>query len=565
LYGIDANGLEQTKLKCAENVFGKAGASVKTRGRRAAIRALYRGEGFFGDDTLAYVDGGKLYYGGQEIIGLNLSSGEKTLLKLGNYLMVFPDQVYVNVNDHTQYGSMNSTYSAFGGGVATVNSSGTTLSYTVVEQLPSDAVKGVYCAIKENGVLVMKYYNGDLWENVKTYVKVSASGIGASFAVGDVVHCTGLKFVAENHFTIAKRENSALYYDGVLDKSYAVSTFSLKRVIPTFDYVTVSAGRLVGVLRGKDKDGKYISRIYASRVNDPFNFAVEAGGIMTDVDICGPFTGICDYLGAPIAFSESEIVECRVKNGAFITTLIKGYGVQDGAHKSICQTRGALYYKSRYGICRYDGSYPELISEDIGRTYITKNGSPAIACGEKYYVCLEDEEKKENIYVYDVCDRLWYSEGGFDVICFALCKGHLYALCGYDEEYSIMLMDYDSASEDMRSYLVQDGYLFVEPKVRWRFESASIGIESFGSVCPIRILLRIQKPQRDMLDIGLIYGDGIQENVVSVENAASGTVTVPITPQRCDSFRIIVSGEGQAEIFGFKACYRDGGIENGWI
>lgn len=563
-WGIDERAGDAKKFKMAENVSGIAGASVKTRGRRAAVRSLYNGEGFFGDDTLAYVDGGKLYYGALEITGVNLSPGQKTILKMGQYLMIFPDEVYVDINNTSKYGSMNSTFSAYGGGVAVVDTSGNTITYTTVSELPKDASEDTYCVVKEDGAFVMKRYNGKIWNNVKTYVKIFASGIGGSFAVGDVVYCTGLSFVPQKYFTIVKRDNSALYYEGVIDKTYAVNAFSIKRVVPTFDYVTVSGNRLVGVRRGKDKSGNYVSRMYVSRLNDPFNFAPEGGGLVADIDICGTFTGVCDYLGSPVAFSESEIIEARIKNATLITTLIKGYGVESGAHKSIAQTRGALYYKSRHGVCRYDGSYPELISEDIGNLSLSKNGSPAIALGEKYYICASSDLGTAKIYVYDVNDRIWYAENETDVMDFAICKGHIYALCGFGQEFGIVLMDYDGASEDMRSYLVQDGYFIIESDVSWSLESAEIGSQSFEGVCPIKIALRIKKNEGKRISIGVLYDGEAGGETATVFEAASGTVTVPITPRRCDSFRIIVSGEGEAEIFGLMAQYREGGQVKGW-
>ena len=82
---------------------------LSTRRKRSVKASLIEGKGLIAKDTLAWIDGNKLYYNGNEIEGITLNNQEpKQLLSMGAYLCIFPDKIYLNTKDFTDCGSMES-------------------------------------------------------------------------------------------------------------------------------------------------------------------------------------------------------------------------------------------------------------------------------------------------------------------------------------------------------------------------------------------------------------------------------------------------------------------------
>ena len=69
---------------------------LASRKRRGVLDAtLTAPGGMLAKEALAYVDNGKLYYNGYEIVGLRLTAGEKQLVSMGAYLLIWPDKKYL--------------------------------------------------------------------------------------------------------------------------------------------------------------------------------------------------------------------------------------------------------------------------------------------------------------------------------------------------------------------------------------------------------------------------------------------------------------------------------------
>lgn len=561
-FGVRNGGVAHT-----ENLRLFANGSLAPRGRRSIVRALTDGQGLCGDDTLAYVDNGKLYYGGMEISGLYLTSGEKTVLKVGNFIVIFPDEMYLNLENYANYGSLNGSYFTYGSHITVTDFNGNLLNYNVVTELPEDASEGAYCALQSaSGELTMKrkYKNG--WYDAESYIRIDAGGIGTPFRNGDTVYCTGLQNVVGSYFKIAKKTTNWLLIEGIMAMNgFSTGSVRLTRNVPSFDYVTVSGGRLFGVRRGADKNGALVCRMYGSCVGDPFNFAPEAGGLVMDIDINGMFTGICDYLGSPVAFTENEIIEARIKNGALIGTVIDGYGVENGACGSISQSDGVLYYKSRMGACRYDGSYPECISEGIRELEGSGKGSVGIVRDGEYHINITDSESKEAIFVYNIKKKTWCKDSGCGVKSFALCKGNIYAICSDGDIQALVLLDYDRANGEERLYLTDDDNPTPEVGVEWSLKTEEIGSGSFSSVCPVRVTLDMKKGEGSAVRVGIQYdGEESEQNTVLVTGAVDGAAEIPMPIRRCGRFALTVSGVGDAIIRGMLIEYRSGGVARAW-
>ena len=531
------------------------GASVKPRGRRAIIRTLGSGDGLFGDDTLAYVDSGRLYYGALEVSGLMLSGGDKTVLKVGRYLLIFPDEVYYDTASG-EYGAMSVSFSSESARLCCVDGELNEISYTEVEKEPDDAAVGSYCAIRDkNGALTVKRYDGNVWNVCQTYTKLASSGIGSGFRAGDAVECSGVSELGDSFCVVAATEN-ALYCEGTVVSEKALGRVKVSRTVPIFDFCTESGGRLCGVRRGRDKSGNLVSRIYVSAQNDPFNFSGLVGGAYADVDVSGAFTGVCDYLGQPVAFSEGDIVEARLKSGELLTTVIKSYGIETGASRSAVSFGGVLYYKSSVGVCAYDGSYPEIVSGALcDRLHAADYGSPAICTCGKYRIKLTNTKSETAIYVYNIDKNTWTLEDDPGVKAFAKRRENAYALTDKGE---LILLDSETADSDELTYCSGAGYPTVEGDFDWHFESREIGADSFSSVCPVRLAVRLNKAADSAVKICVSY-DGNRTDETLIERGVYGAMGVPIPLKRADTFKIRISGKGECEIKGYSVEWRVGG------
>ena len=86
---------------------------LSCRKSRGEMETLVSPGGMLAKDKLAYVQQGKLWYGGEET-PVAVSEGEKQLVSMGAYICVFPDKLFYNTADPTDYGSMEASYSSAG-------------------------------------------------------------------------------------------------------------------------------------------------------------------------------------------------------------------------------------------------------------------------------------------------------------------------------------------------------------------------------------------------------------------------------------------------------------------
>ena len=91
-----------------ENLSGCAYPTLSVREKRKAVMALDRPNGLAAKDCLIWVDGRTLYINGAAI-DLTLTDGEKQLVSMGAYLLIWPDKMYINTQDLSDKGSMENT------------------------------------------------------------------------------------------------------------------------------------------------------------------------------------------------------------------------------------------------------------------------------------------------------------------------------------------------------------------------------------------------------------------------------------------------------------------------
>ena len=176
-----------------ENLWSGGYPALETRPRRSVAALLTAPHGIVGKDGLFWVDGTGLYANGIKT-GLVLTEGDKQLVGMGAYLLVFPDKKYINTQKLTEYGSMENVRTGTGTATFTLcDETGRALgSYSVGTEAPAEAAAGELWLDTGRAVSVMRQYDGSAWEEMAgVCTKIAAAGIGRGFAAGDGVTVSG--------------------------------------------------------------------------------------------------------------------------------------------------------------------------------------------------------------------------------------------------------------------------------------------------------------------------------------------------------------------------------------
>lgn len=531
------------------------------RKKRGIVRRLNSPSGMTARDSLIYADGADLYYNGKKVDGLVLSTEKekcpKKFVSMGAYLCIFPDNLYLNTADMTDFGSMEMSWEA---------EESTSVKYsickgdgaeygktTVADEAPKDAENGDLWIDSSTDTHILKQYskNMNMWVEIATvYVKIEAKGIGQRIEKGDGIRISGCKYSGENEyikkqiealnstFTVKERGDNHIVVTGLLDETYTQNGgVNVTRKVPKMDYVTECQNRLWGCYYGLE-DGKTVNEIFCCKLGDFKNWEVYSG-ISTDsfrasCGTDGVWTGAVTYLGYPLFFKENYVHKVYVSSGGahqIVSMAIDG--VQKGSDTSFAIVNDYLFYKSKTGINRFDGTQAVNISSDLGNEqYCDAVGG---CLGGKYYVSMKDINEKWHLFVYDVKRGLWIREDNTMALYFADIDNELYYI--------------DGDSNELKTINGTEGK--EEDKFPWKIVFGDIGYEYFQKKYLSRFNIRMSLEEDGWAEIYTEYdSNGIWEKRGTINGTGiSRTFTLPIIPRRCDHIRIKIEGSGEFKLY----------------
>ena len=348
---------------------------VSTRFGREAIGTYNAPTSLHTKDGLMVIDGTDAIYNGT-VVG-SVTEGRKQMATVGNYIIIFPDKVYYNVEED-DFGSMEPSISATG--------------------------------------------------LVFTDSTITTTGDAFPFRVGDAITISGCSVHPENDKTVEEAiiirgvEGKVLtFYENSFTAGTESGTVTLKRDVPDLDFICESNYRLWGT-----KD----NTIYSSKFMDPLNFNVFDGlagdSYAISVGSDGEFTGCAPFSSHICFFKENtlhKLYGSKPSNFQIVTSQV--YGVQAGSERSICIINETLYYKGVGGVYAYTGGVPELISSKFGvRKY---SEACAETDGSRYYISMKDGSAW-HVFVYDVLRGLWVREDDTHCVDMAFFDGSVYFL-----------------------------------------------------------------------------------------------------------------------------------------
>ena len=225
-----------------ENLTGDGYPTLSVREKRKTIAALDKPNGLAAKDSLIWVDGRTLYINGLAI-DLALTDGEKQLVSMGAYLLIWPDKKYVNTQNLSDRGSLENAIQTTGAVTyALCRADGTEYEgYTTGAAAPASAESGDLWLDTGSGAALMRY-DGVMWQAVDdAALKLSSAGIGTGFSAGDGVTlsgCTGA--AADGTWTLLQCSDNAIVIGTVAAiEGEQTTAVTVRRYVPDLSLIHI--------------------------------------------------------------------------------------------------------------------------------------------------------------------------------------------------------------------------------------------------------------------------------------------------------------------------------------
>lgn len=542
---------------------------LSTRRHRGVYAAPAAAQGLIAKDALCYVDGTEFVINEKRIeMGLSTEAEmcPKSLVSMGAYVIILPDRKYINTADLSDFGSIEASYTSVSDvtfNLCTVD--GARLDVIAGAAAPENPKNGEYWLDTSATPHTLKVYSetSAMWMSVvTTYVKISATGIGAQFEQYDGVNISGIvknsvKSLNGSAILWAKDENYIVVV-GILDteatQTVEEGAVTIARKMPEMDFVIESGNRLWGCKYGM-VDGKTVNEIYASKLGDFRNWNCFMG-ISTDsyAASCGTdgqWTGAITHLGYPLFFKENclhKVYGTAPSSYQIQTTACRG--VQKGSDRSLAIVNEVLYYKSRGGVCAYDGSLPAEISSAFGGEIY----SDAVGGGHrnKYYLSMKDSGGTWQLFVYDARLGVWHREDNTHAEAWCSCRDEMYYIDAADKKIRTVLGSGQKETD----------------KILWKAETGNFVSVLSSSKYPDyaadkkyvgRLMLRMALEPGATMQAYVEYdSSGVWEQLWSMTGKNLQTFTFPVRPRRCDHFRLRLVGQGAAKLYSLTKTLEKG-------
>lgn len=495
---------------------------------------------------LFYTQGTELVLG-ERRIDLGLSpDGNKILVKMGAYVVVFPDKKYASTLENGDCGSLEARFEA-------ANAVLTPCTLEGADRIP-DYIQSAEPLSPENGTLwldtaaspaVLKEWSAasNLWAAVETaYVRIEAPGIGVPFRQYDGVTLSGAEAL-DGANVIWQAGSDFAVVSGVLEGQKHMRGLVLSRTVPEMDYVIECGNRLWGCRAGTDRLGNPVNEIYASKLGDFRNWNCFMG-LSTDsyavtVGTQGPFTGAITYLGNPLFFKE----DCLYKiygsyPAAFHVQSTACRGVAQGGGESLAIVGETLFYKSPMGVCAYDGSLPAEVGRNLG--FDPLEGGVGAGFGGKYFLSLQEHTGTDALYVYDKLLGQWHRETGFGARQMVSHAGKLY---GLDKNGGLWLLRGGKS----------------RARVKWMARTGRISGWDGKRMVLKSLELQLLLANRARMDISVRYDDRGAWERIGTLTGSDRRFLLPIRPKPCSHLELLLEGEGDIRLLSLTRVLRQGG------
>lgn len=500
------------------------------------------------------------------------SADDRMMCSMGAYVIIFPDKKRFNTLTN-ELESLEDSFTTSGSVTFTpCTIEGTTINPTVSNTMPSNPTNGAYWLDTSKVPHTLKVWSQSegMWNAVATsYVKISATGIGQKFKKLDVVKISGVTTYPETFnvdMAIWDRTDNSIIVTAVIDSSFTNTGITLAKEVPDMDFICEHGNRLWGCSSEKHE-------IYASKLGDPTNFKSFIGTVADSYAVTvgsdGDFTGCAEHGGTVVFFKEKyihKIYGTTPSNYQVDTKPEKG--VQKGSYKSLTLISGVLYYKAVDGVMRYEGSYPVLISQNLGNT-MYKNAEGA-TWKNKLYMCMQEMNDATKLFTFDTQTGLWHIEdewytAGKRWKHFINYKNRLIF---WDTDETKLLI------EGSDRHFGDEVLAESEEIVAYRWQSGIIGLDLPSTKYVSQIVMRFEMAAGAELSVFAEYDSSgsLEDKIAYIKNEYNvsrrdtpgytklRSVEIPFTPKRCDHMRLHITGNGQMKIYSISKKIEGGGL-----
>ena len=535
--------------------------------RRVVVDGCSPG-GMIYKDALYYTAGTALYKHGENgadtafDLDLTRDGKLKKLISFGAYIIILPDKKWFNTADGT-FGDCAAEFHANDAAVTVAWCKADGTEYTVVAAATEPAAP-------ENGtvwldtsqsepVLKMWYATSAMWTVIfPTYLRLACTQIGSGFDVGDSVsfqtHLTSPlhAILGTGNYEITAKTENALVVRARMNAAKLTVTgeqLAVLRTMPDMDFCFEHENRLWGCRYGVAANGAFVNEIYASKLGDFKNWS-SFQGVSTDSYIAscgtdGKWTGAIKALGFPLFFKENCLHKVYGSYPAeYQMQTIPCRGVQEGCEDSLAVVNEVLFYKSRCGVCAYDGALPRCVSEALGNESYGK--AVAGGCGNQYYISMQDGSGAWSLFCFDTRKGFWYREDDLHADAFCTAGGELFYLEHGAQRIGAMG---GGTGEPL------------ETRVPWYVETGILGADLPEHQYLSRITVRLSMAVGARVRFFAEYDScGSRELLASVTGGRLNSFSVPLRPRRCDHLRLCIEGEGEAKIFSVTLTMERGSV-----
>lgn len=528
---------------------------LSPRHKRAEFNVNGDVHSLYSKEKLLYVHNGELYYGGEKIEGFPYLYPQyndvRRMVSMGAYVVIFPDKVYLNTADLSDYGSIEAHFAT---------EEGTNVEYTLC-MLTGENYENYSTGVSapkeaENGSLwldtsatphVLKKYSetDSMWVSIATtYVKIISPNIGKSFKEHDCVTISGSVVKDFNtDMIIWGCGDDYIIVAGIIDEMKTQNTaFAVDRKCPDMDFVCQGENRIWGC-------NSELNEIYCCKLGDFKNWrcymGVASDSYAVTVGSDGDFTGAIRYGYYTLFFKENCIHKVYGTNPPFEVSTNYVRGVQKGSDKSLCVVNETLFYKSPTGICAYEGGSPVTISDNFGTLYYDKAVGGAFR--DKYYISMHNGGKRA-LFVYDLNRGMWHKEDDIEILEMANNSSNLYMVVKKDDENILCIADSEQAYGAFTGSLA--GWS-VEDAVEWEVVTGLIGLDVPEQKYFNRLICRLEISAGSTVNVFVEYdSSGEWKQLHSLVAQKTYGTAFPINPEhRCDHFRLKLTGTGDVKIY----------------
>ena len=501
---------------------------------------------------------GVLYYD-RKAVG-TLSEGAKTLVQMGNRIVIFPDKMYydtktdkllrldgecrltdVKVNFENNKITLPEVSHKT---VSTVETLTVHDDASLFRYSEADVVDGVIILSEAELVKAKDLSNGDIFsetsgtqcyrivqnvasENGETSilnecisVEITGKDVFSHFVQGDIVEINGCECTTNNKQVkvVEAGADYLLFEDGTFEEKTETVSVIIRRNIPDFSCMCVYKNRLWGCSG---------NTIYASALGDPRNYFkysnLSTDSFTIESDSSGDFTAATVYGNYCLFFKEDRCYPLfgdRPANFQLVEAFFGGISKDNS--ESIANIDGKIIYKGHGGIYTFCGGNPQNISEKLGKTEM--NNCVAGSYLDCYYLSADTENGREE-FVFDTKHGLWSKSGIRDVKDYFSYGGKMYRL-------------------------MNDGIYFIT-------EETDNSHEWFAEFCPFdedyyktknysRIYITAQLFENSVIKTEISRDGGEWQTVSHNYGNEKEYINIPCPIKRCHEVRVRISGKGKS-------------------